>query len=95
MNGLADTPAKSELLNMSHHNGEFGCPYCENPGEYIKTGKSGTRVYSSRLKYDQRDSKKVKDLSKEALKNDKKVFFLFLLFLFNFSLINIKTKKKR
>lgn len=29
---ICDTPAKAIVLNMNQFNGEFGCPYCLNPG---------------------------------------------------------------
>lgn len=32
---LSDTPAKATVLNMNNFNGNFGCPYCLNPGNEI------------------------------------------------------------
>ena len=29
---IADSPAKSRCLSMTQYNGEYGCPYCNNPG---------------------------------------------------------------
>ncbi|CAF1044042.1 unnamed protein product, partial [Brachionus calyciflorus] len=31
---ICDSPAKSLVMNTTHFNGYFGCPYCLNPGSY-------------------------------------------------------------
>ncbi|XP_051167210.1 uncharacterized protein LOC127285304 [Leptopilina boulardi] len=40
-----DAPAKAEVLNLMHHNGEYGCPTCEHPGETAKKGKGINHVF--------------------------------------------------
>lgn len=44
--GVADTPARSTFYNAVHHNGYYGCPLCEAPGEQVQlpTG-SQTHAY--------------------------------------------------
>lgn len=32
---LGDTPAKALVMNIMNFNGEYGCPYCLNPGKQI------------------------------------------------------------
>ena len=32
---LTDTPAKATVLNMTNFNGQYGCPYCLNPGKKL------------------------------------------------------------
>lgn len=43
-----DFQAKAMLLEMMHHDGEYDCAICEEPGIVIKQGKGNTRVYSYR-----------------------------------------------
>lgn len=35
--GAVDSPAKSDLKNMAHHNGNCGCPYCLHPGKHVSS----------------------------------------------------------
>jgi len=37
--GAVDSPAKSDLKNMAHHNGNCGCPYCLHPGKHVSSRK--------------------------------------------------------
>ena len=40
-----DLQARAYVLNMTQHNGECGCVFCEQPGEVVKKGKGNCRVY--------------------------------------------------
>jgi len=41
LTGTMDSPAKADVQHHIHHNGQFGCPFCLNPGESASTGKKG------------------------------------------------------
>ena len=43
-----DLQAKAYALNMSMHNGEYGCSTCEEPGKVVKKGKGHMRCYPYR-----------------------------------------------
>ena len=40
-----DAPARAPVQNLMQFNGEYGCTYCEHPGEIGKTGSGFNRVY--------------------------------------------------
>ena len=40
-----DLQARAYVLNMTQHNGEYGCFFCEQPGEMEKKGKGRVRCY--------------------------------------------------
>ena len=40
-----DLQARAYVLNMTQHNGEYGCIFCEHPGEMVKKGKGQVRCY--------------------------------------------------
>ena len=44
-----DLQAKGYILNMSMHNGEYGCSTCEEPGATVKQGKGYARQYPYRI----------------------------------------------
>ena len=46
--GTLDLQAKAILLEMMHHNGEYGCATCEEPGIVVPQGKGHARVYPFR-----------------------------------------------
>jgi len=37
LTATADTPAKAEMQNFTHHNGFFGCSFCLNAGHNVST----------------------------------------------------------
>lgn len=43
--GCVDLQAKGYIVNMSMHNGEYGCITCEEPGVVTKQGKGHSRSY--------------------------------------------------
>ena len=43
--GHFDTPAKDDFLHKVHHNGFYGCSFCEDKGKSVKSGKGYTHVY--------------------------------------------------
>lgn len=49
LSGHFDTPAKDDFLQKIHHNGYFGCSFCEEKGESCKSGKGHTHVYPYNL----------------------------------------------
>ena len=49
LGGTLDLQAKAQVVDMSPHNGEFGCLTCEEPGEVTPQGKGYARVYPSRV----------------------------------------------
>lgn len=46
--GVVDLQAKGYVLNMTMHNGEYGCSTCEEPGKSVKQGKGHARCYPHR-----------------------------------------------
>lgn len=46
--GTVDLQAKAYCLNMTQHNGEFGCITCEESGEVVVQGKGHSRCYPYR-----------------------------------------------
>jgi len=40
-----DLQARAYLTGMTHHNGEYGCLYCEEPGAVVKSGAGTCRAY--------------------------------------------------
>lgn len=46
--GVVDLQAKGYVLNMTMHNGEFGCSTCEEPGKSVVQGKGHARNYPYR-----------------------------------------------
>lgn len=46
--GTMDLQAKAYVLNMTMHNGEFGCSTCEESGQSVKQGKGYARSYPYR-----------------------------------------------
>ena len=91
-----DTPAKAEAQHFMHHNGNFGCPFCLNPGENVSTEtkkKSTVHVYPCK-EYPLRTREGTIENVRDALKSEKPVSFLFLssfffLFFLFFSLLFI------
>ncbi|XP_021354853.1 uncharacterized protein LOC110451260 [Mizuhopecten yessoensis] len=47
--GIADLPAKAEILNMSYFNGSHACIKCEEPGMTAQQGKGYARCFPYRL----------------------------------------------
>ena len=45
LSGHFDTPAKDDFIKKVHHNGNYGCSYCEEKGTTAKSGKGHTHVY--------------------------------------------------
>ncbi len=45
---VMDLQAKAYVLNMTMHNGHFGCSTCEEPGESVQQGKGYARFYPYR-----------------------------------------------
>lgn len=46
LSGIFDLPAKCIIQETIQFNGEFGCSFCEDPGEGLKTKKGGNvRVF--------------------------------------------------
>lgn len=43
--GTLDLQAKAMVMEMTHHNGEFGCLTCEMPGTVVAQGKGHARVF--------------------------------------------------
>ncbi|KAJ8319715.1 hypothetical protein KUTeg_002736 [Tegillarca granosa] len=43
-----DLQARAYVLMMTHHNGLYGCLYCLEPGEVVKSGKGTCRSYINR-----------------------------------------------
>ena len=41
LSGVFDAPAKSQFQNLVQFNGEYGCPYCLEPGKTVKVGAKG------------------------------------------------------
>lgn len=48
--GIADLPAKAEILNMSYFNGSHACIKCEEPGMTVRQGKGYARCFPYRVK---------------------------------------------
>lgn len=46
--GIADLPAKAELLNMTYFNGTNACITCEEPGISVRQGKGHSKCYPYR-----------------------------------------------
>lgn len=46
--GTVDLQAKGYILNMTMHNGHFGCSTCEEPGETVRQGRGYARHYPYR-----------------------------------------------
>ncbi|XP_070537055.1 uncharacterized protein [Ptychodera flava] len=46
--GTMDLQAKAYVLNMTMHNGQYGCSTCEEPGETVRQGKGYARTYPYR-----------------------------------------------
>ena len=44
-----DLPAKADAQYFVHHNGEFGCPFCLNPGKSVSTKLAKKKEFSSRV----------------------------------------------
>ena len=40
-----DLQVRAYVLNMTQHNDEYGCIFCEQPGEIVKKGKGQVRAY--------------------------------------------------
>lgn len=48
----ADTVARAKLMNNVQYNGEYGCPYCYNPGRHVKSkDKDGEEKKRGTWKY--------------------------------------------
>ena len=47
--GTLDLQAKAMILEMSHHNGEYACITCEEPGNVVPQGKGYARVFPFRI----------------------------------------------
>lgn len=47
--GIADLPAKAELLNMSYFNGPNPCISCEEPGITVRQGRGTARCFPYKL----------------------------------------------
>ncbi|XP_066928812.1 uncharacterized protein [Clytia hemisphaerica] len=45
LSGVFDAPAKCQFQNIVQFNGEYGCPYCLEPGITVKAGKGHTHCY--------------------------------------------------
>lgn len=43
-----DLQARAYVTNMTQHNGEYGCLYCEEPGVVVESGKGRCRSYPYR-----------------------------------------------
>lgn len=56
LTALFDLPALATFTNMTQYNGIYGCGLCLNPGERIKSGKGGARVYLPGM-FNMRDDK--------------------------------------
>ena len=70
--GLVDLQAKAMLVNMSPHNGEFGCLTCQEPGEVVRQGKGYARIYPFRSsKPDNRTNEEILENGLKALENKK------------------------
>ena len=44
LSGHFDTPAKDGVLCKIHHNGYYGCSFCEEKGIMVKAGKGHTHI---------------------------------------------------
>ena len=70
--GPVDLQAKAMLVNMSPHNGEFGCLTCQEPGEAVRQGKGYARIYPFRSsKPDNRTNEEILENGLKALENKK------------------------
>ena len=49
LGGTLNLQAKAQVVDMSPHNGEFGCLTCEERREVTPQGKGYARVYPSRV----------------------------------------------
>lgn len=51
-----DLPARADVQGMKGHSGYFGCGYCLNPGELVKSEKSQAKVvrYTNQKQYEKR-----------------------------------------
>ena len=47
--GIADLPAKAELLNMSNFNGSNDYIICEDPGLTVRQGKGTARCFPHKI----------------------------------------------
>jgi hypothetical protein len=41
-----DLPARAEVLHMTHHNGQYGCLYCLEPGHRVPSGDGNCQSYT-------------------------------------------------
>lgn len=60
--GTVDLQAKGYILNMTMHNGEYGCCTCEEPGMSVEQGKGHARCYPYREREDRYPFRKSDDL---------------------------------
>lgn len=67
--GTMDLQAKAYVLEMTMHNGEYGCLTCEEPGIVTKQGKGYARCYPYRLPNDRkklRQSDQIIEIGRQA-----------------------------
>lgn len=67
----ADSVARAKLLNNVQFNGEFGCPYCYNPGRYVTLkSKEGETKKKGTWKYPCSGNAQEGDIYQERKEND-------------------------
>lgn len=57
-----------DALNMTMHNGQFGCISCEEPGQHVQQGRGGARTYAHKTP-DQKPAMRTSDKLKQQAIN--------------------------
>jgi hypothetical protein len=87
-----DLQARAFMLQMTHHNGEYGCLYCHQKGVSVPSGAGHCRSYQYEDNLDMRTDESVRNHSKEARSSHKRVMGFYgetvFLYLSCFSLVN-------
>ena len=80
-----DLQARSAVLNMTQHNGEYSCVYCMDQGQVVKSGKGHCRVFPYKDNHSTlRTSDEIKRDGKQAQQSRKKVNGFFGESVFNY-----------
>ena len=68
-----DLQARAYVLQMTQHNGEYGCLYCLEPGKVVKSGKGNCRTYPYNDDQEPRSKMTLQADAREAITSGKRV----------------------
>jgi len=87
-----DLQARAYILQMTHHNGEYGCLYCLQKGETVASGGGHCRSYRYQEQPELRTEDGIKTHAREARNSHKRVMRFYgesvFMYLTYFSLLN-------